>query len=192
MGGRPAICAPRGAARRARRRARDSSRRASRSSPTWRLAISTGPTRQRRSSATRASRPRRGERQRSVVAPRRRRLRVRSRGRRGRAHRGRGQRARGRARCADVYISSRPGILLTTALERSPIPGPATNLERFAEEHGFEGFFWSISSGPSSRARRCRRLRQDGQRAHVARSRAGPQSRLARERRTDAPPSAVL
>ena len=96
---------------------------------------------------------------------------------------------------ADVYILVEIlGILFDAARGALPdLVGPATNLERFAEEHGFEAFFWLDLLGAI-----VARMPDADVSAKMASALTlldpvlGPQSRLARERRTDAPPSAVL
>ena len=96
---------------------------------------------------------------------------------------------------ADVYILVEVlGIIFDAARGALPdLVGPATNLEQFAEEHGFEGFFWLDLLGAI-----VARMSDADVSAKMARALTlldpvlGPQSRLARERRTDAPPSVVL
>lgn len=98
-------------------------------------------------------------------------------------------------RNADVYILVEIlGMLFDAARGALPdIAGPAAALERFAEEHDFEGFYWLDLLGAV-----IERMPDAETGAKMAGALArldpvlGPQSRLARERRTDAPPSAVL
>ena len=88
------------------------------------------------------------------------------------------------------------GILFDVARGALPdLAGPATRLERWAEEHGFESFHWLDLLGAV-----VGRLPEDAGAGKMAMADAlnrldlvvGSRSRLARERRTDAPPSAVL
>ena len=96
---------------------------------------------------------------------------------------------------ADVYILVEVlGILFDAARGALPdLVGPATNLEQFAEEHAFEGFFWLDLLGAI-----VARMSDADVSAKMASVLTlldpvlGPQSRLARERRTDAPPAVVL
>lgn len=96
---------------------------------------------------------------------------------------------------ADVYIVVEVlGMSFDAARGALPdIAGPAASLERFAEEHGFEGFYWLELLGAIFA-----RIPEPEIASKMADALArldpviGPHSRLARERRTDAPPSAVL
>ena len=98
-------------------------------------------------------------------------------------------------RNADLYILVEIlGMLFDAAHGALPdITGPAASLERFAEEHGFEGFYWLELLGAV-----VGRMPDAETSAKMADALArldpvlGPRSRLARERRTDAPPSAAL
>jgi serine/threonine-protein kinase len=98
-------------------------------------------------------------------------------------------------RNADVYVFVEIiGIVFDASRGALPdLAGPAAGLERFAEEHGFEAFYWvellaavidrlSDTDASSKMADALARLDPV----------LGPRSRLARERRTDAPPSAAL
>ncbi len=96
---------------------------------------------------------------------------------------------------ADVYVLVEIlGILFDAARGALPdITGPAATLEQIAEEHGFEGFHWFDLLGVVV-ARMPDADMASTMTSALARLDPvlGPQSRLARERRTDAPPSAVL
>ena len=86
------------------------------------------------------------------------------------------------------------GILFDAARGALPdLAGPATALERFAEEHGFEGFYWlDLLSAVVGRIPDDDSSRKMTEALSRLTSFLGPQSRLARERRTDAPPAAAV
>ncbi|MBX3222303.1 MAG: serine/threonine protein kinase [Labilithrix sp.] len=96
---------------------------------------------------------------------------------------------------ADVFVLVEIlGIVFDAARGALPDPaGSAAGLERFAEEHGFEGFFWLellraiVARLPDAEA--AAKMSDALARLDPV---VGPESRLARERRTDAPPSAAL
>jgi hypothetical protein len=96
---------------------------------------------------------------------------------------------------ADVYILVEIlGMLFDAARGALPdITGPAAGLEKFAEEHGFEGFYWlDLLTAVVSRMPDADPARKMSEALARLNPVLGPQSRLARERRTDAPPSVVL
>ncbi len=96
---------------------------------------------------------------------------------------------------ADVYILVEVvGMLLDAARGALPdLAGPALVLERFAEEHGFESFYWfdllGVIVGRVPDAVVAVKMSDALSRLVPV---LGPTSRLARERRTDAPPGAAL
>jgi serine/threonine protein kinase len=98
-------------------------------------------------------------------------------------------------RNADVYVLVEViGILFDSARGALPdVSGPASGLERFAEEHGFEAFYWlDLLAAVIARLADTDVSSKMG--AALARLDPvlGPKSRLAREHRTDIPPSAAL
>jgi serine/threonine-protein kinase len=95
---------------------------------------------------------------------------------------------------ADIYVVVEVlGILFDAARGALPdLEGPATALERFAEEYGFVSFFWF-----DLLAAVVARIPDEGISTKMGEALArldpilGPQSALARERPTDAPPGAA-
>ncbi|MCW5837962.1 MAG: hypothetical protein KIS78_36570, partial [Labilithrix sp.] len=96
---------------------------------------------------------------------------------------------------ADAYVLVEVlGIVFDVARGALPdIAGPASGLERFAEEHGFEGFFWlELLEAIVARLPDFEASAKMSDALTRLRPVVGPESRLARERPTDAPPSAAL
>jgi hypothetical protein len=86
------------------------------------------------------------------------------------------------------------GILFDAARGAVPdLAGVASGLERFVHQHGFEAFYWlellTAVLGRLPDAETARAMTDALARLDPV---LGPRSRLARERRTDAPPSGII
>lgn len=97
--------------------------------------------------------------------------------------------ASGRSADAHVVVEIL-GLLFEAARAALPdLDGAASTLERFAEEHRFEGFHWlDVLGAIVERLPDAEGVRRMTDTLARLRSVLGPESRLARERRTDAPP----
>jgi eukaryotic-like serine/threonine-protein kinase len=96
---------------------------------------------------------------------------------------------------ADIYILVEIlGMLFDAARGALPdMSGPAATLEKFAEDHGFEAFYWFDLLGAIVKNLPPSHKKESETMSGVLERLApflGPGSRLARERRTDAPPGA--
>ena len=96
---------------------------------------------------------------------------------------------------ADAYVLVEVlGMLFDARKGALPdVLGPATDLERFAHDHGFTSFYWFDALRAV-----LERVEEAAVRTPMIETLArltvilGPQSRLALERRTDAPPDDAL
>jgi eukaryotic-like serine/threonine-protein kinase len=99
------------------------------------------------------------------------------------------------AETADAYVVVEVlGMLFDAARGALPdLMGPASDLERFAAEHNFTAFYWfDVLRAVVERVDDVNAARKMQDALNRLTTMLGPQSRLARERRTSAPPGAVL